>query len=148
EFILRPERQITGKNGRGPVDYAFDACNGTTVGVTVVKRDDFKKGIAQNVVQLESALNTRKRKADEMQEKSSPNRCFGIVTNAEKWYFLECVLNDSIAAFKLSKPLLVRYKREDIENDVKMVLVRIYWLLERMLEPEGEEGYKKQKRND
>ncbi|CAG8646956.1 7124_t:CDS:2 [Paraglomus brasilianum] len=137
KFILRPERQITGKNGRGPVDYAFDACNGMMVGVTEVKRDDFKKGIAQNVVQLESALNTRIRKADEMLEKSSPNRCFGIVTDAEKWYFLECVLNNSIPAFKLSNPLWVRYKNEDLEKEVAMVLERIYWLLERVVDLEA-----------
>ncbi|CAG8540438.1 4031_t:CDS:2 [Paraglomus brasilianum] len=144
KISLRPERQITGKNGRGPVDYAFDARNGTAVGVTEVKQDDFKKGIAQNVVQLESALNTRKRKADEMLEKSSPSRCFGIVTDAEKWYFLECVLNNGIPAFKLSNPLWVRYKSKDIENEVEMVVERIYWLLERVLG----EGYKKQKQND
>jgi len=79
-----------------------------------------------------------------MLEKSSPNRCFGIVTDAEKWYFLECVLNNSIPAFKLSNPLWVRYKNEDLEKEVAMVLERIYWLLERVLW----EGYKKQRQDD
>ncbi|CAG8768241.1 9177_t:CDS:2, partial [Ambispora leptoticha] len=44
-------------NGRGPVDFAIDLLQtAKTVGVTVVKDEDFYKGIAQNAVQLESAL--------------------------------------------------------------------------------------------
>ncbi|GBC49899.2 hypothetical protein GLOIN_2v1777129 [Rhizophagus irregularis DAOM 181602=DAOM 197198] len=40
-----------------------------TVGVTEVKDEDFLKGIAQNAVQLESALSNRKRKASEIEER-------------------------------------------------------------------------------
>ncbi|CAG8805322.1 22233_t:CDS:2, partial [Gigaspora rosea] len=49
KFELRPEKNITGPNGHGP-------------------DEDIFKGIAQNAVQLESALSTRKRKASEMEE--------------------------------------------------------------------------------
>ncbi|POG69423.1 hypothetical protein GLOIN_2v1777129 [Rhizophagus irregularis DAOM 181602=DAOM 197198] len=40
-----------------------------TVGVTEVKDEDFLKGIAQNAVQLESALSNRKRKANSSYQK-------------------------------------------------------------------------------
>jgi len=62
--------------------------------VTEVKDEDFFKGITQNAVQLESALSNRKHKASEMEEDSVfVGRVFGIVTDAEKWYFLECSLD-------------------------------------------------------
>jgi hypothetical protein len=71
KFELRPEKNITGPNGHGPVDFAIDLLQSAkTVGVTEVKDEDFFKGIAQNAVQLESALSNRKRKASEMEEDS------------------------------------------------------------------------------
>jgi hypothetical protein len=70
-FELRPEKNITGPNGHGPVDFAIDLLKtAKTVGVTEVKDKDIYKGIAQNAVQLESALVNRKRKANEMEEES------------------------------------------------------------------------------
>src|SRR5436309_1405838 len=71
KFELRPEKNITGPNGHGPVDFAIDLLQtAKTVGVTEVKDEDVFKGIAQNAVQLESALSNRKRKANEMEEDS------------------------------------------------------------------------------
>ncbi|RIA99327.1 hypothetical protein C1645_811563 [Glomus cerebriforme] len=80
--------------------------NRKTVGVTEVKDEDFYKGIAQNAVQLESALSNRKRKANEMEEEGLfTGKTYGIVTDAEKWYFMECSLDDQDRLrFKLSKP--------------------------------------------
>ena len=63
--------------------------------MTEVKDEDIFKGIAQNAVQLESALSNRKRKASEMEEGDVfTGKTFGIVTDAEKWYFIECSLDD------------------------------------------------------
>ncbi|GBC52715.2 hypothetical protein GLOIN_2v1658885 [Rhizophagus irregularis DAOM 181602=DAOM 197198] len=71
KFELRPEKNITGPNGHGPVDFAIDLLQtAKTVSVTEVKDEDFFKGIAQNAVQLESALSNCKRKANEMEEES------------------------------------------------------------------------------
>ena len=57
KFELRPEENITGPNGYGPVDFAIDLLKtAKTIGVTEVKNEDFFKGIAQKAVQPESAL--------------------------------------------------------------------------------------------
>ena len=52
-------------------------------------------GIAQNAVQLESALTNRKRKASEIEGKESfMGKVFRIITDAKEWYFMECSLDD------------------------------------------------------
>src|SRR5438045_2631868 len=95
KFELRPEKNITGPNGYGPVDFAIDLLQtAKTVGVTEVKDEDFYKGIAQNAVQLESALSNRKRKASELEERIFVGKVFGIITDAEEWYFMECSLDE------------------------------------------------------
>ncbi|CAB4481153.1 unnamed protein product [Rhizophagus irregularis] len=49
-------------NMSAPIDFAIDLLQtAKTVGVTEVKDEDLFKGIAQNAVQLESALSNRKR---------------------------------------------------------------------------------------
>ncbi|GES94877.1 hypothetical protein GLOIN_2v1788173 [Rhizophagus clarus] len=78
--------------------------NCKTVSVTEVKDEDFYKGIAQNAVQLESALSNRKRKANEMEEDS--------------------VFVDRLR-FKLSELVVVVYKDENMENMVRKVLGHI-----------------------
>ena len=63
--------------------------------MTEVKDEDFFKGIAQNAVQLEFALSNHKHKANEMEEESVfMGKVFGIITDAEKWYFMKCSLDD------------------------------------------------------
>ncbi|CAG8657578.1 7617_t:CDS:2 [Paraglomus brasilianum] len=127
-FKIRPEKFIEGINGRGPVDFAIDAHDGQTVGVMEVKREDFEKGVAQNAVQLESTLaSRRKRKASEL---NTVSRCFGIVTDAEKWFFLECTLNGETPAFKLSQqPVVVDYTDTSMKEKAGKVLSHIIWLL-------------------
>ena len=50
-------------------------------------------------------------------------KTFGIVTDAEKWYFLECSLDEQDKLrFKLSKPVIVVYDNEDMERNVKRIL--------------------------
>ena len=102
--------------------------------MTEVKDEDFYKGIAQNAVQLESALTNRKRKASEMEEESVfTGKTFGIITDAKEWYFMECSLDDQDRLrFKLSEPVVVVYKDENMENMVRKVLGYIAWLLEEM----------------
>ncbi|RIA96160.1 hypothetical protein C1645_872229 [Glomus cerebriforme] len=82
--------------------------------VAGVKDEDFYKGIAQNAVQLESALSNRKRKASEMEEGDVFTRkTFGIITDAEKWYFMEY-----------------------LQAKVERVLGHIAWLLEEAQKPD------------
>jgi hypothetical protein len=140
KFELRPEKNITGPNGHGPLDFAIDLLRtAKTVGVTEVKDEDFYKGIAQIAVQLESALSNRKRKASDISEESAfVGKTFGIVTDAEKWYFLECSLDEQDRLrFKLSKPVVVVYGTESTESNVERVLGHIAWLLEEAQKPDS-----------
>ncbi|GES97741.1 hypothetical protein GLOIN_2v1881079 [Rhizophagus clarus] len=138
KFELRPEKNITESNGHGPVDFAIDLLQtAKTVGVTEVKDEDIFKGISQNAVQLEFALSSRKRKANEMEEETFMGKTFGIITDAKEWYFMECSLDDQDKLiYKLSKPVTVVYDSESMENMVKKVLGHIAWLLEEVQKPE------------
>ncbi|CAB4404545.1 unnamed protein product [Rhizophagus irregularis] len=111
-----------------------------TVGVTEVKDEDIFKGIAQNAVQLESALSNRKRKASEMEEDNVfVGKTFGIITDAKEWYFMECSLDDQDRLkFKLSKPVTVVYDSKNMRDNVERVLGHIAWLLEEVQKPDSD----------
>ncbi|RPB24230.1 hypothetical protein L211DRAFT_867989 [Terfezia boudieri ATCC MYA-4762] len=136
-FIIKPQKQVTGVYGRGPVDYAIDLSNGVTVCVTEVKREDnaITKGLAQNAVQIESALwESRKRKRptcdlDGTDNDEVPNYCFGIVTNAKEWHFLKCTIVNGTTEFMVSRSYTVSYGKESTKNDVEVLAEIIKWLL-------------------
>jgi hypothetical protein len=68
------------------------------------------KGVAQCAVQLESSLSNRKCKANEMEEDKTFGRIVGIVTDAEKFYFMECSMDgQGRSSFKLSEPVVIIY---------------------------------------
>ncbi len=55
----------------------------------------------------------------------------GIVTDAEKWYFMECMQDsEGKPSFKLSKPLFVTYEDVGMNDMAEKVLGHIIWLLE------------------
>ena len=122
---------IEGKNGRGNLDYGIESrTTGRIVGLVEVKKDDFKQGFAQATVQLESSLG-RKRKANEMDDGHGFDKVWGIVTDAEKWYFMECTQDaEGKPLFKLSKPLFVVYEDAGMKDMAEKVLGHIIWLLE------------------
>ncbi|KAG0277111.1 hypothetical protein BGZ97_009958, partial [Linnemannia gamsii] len=98
---------LRGRHGHGKVDYAIEALakDGSrhVLGVIEVKHKDYGKGLAQNLVQLESSLAVRKRErscddnGDEEREEdsSAPMRAYGIVTDASFWFFVECTIDPS-----------------------------------------------------
>ncbi|PKK67740.1 hypothetical protein RhiirC2_751334 [Rhizophagus irregularis] len=58
-------------------------------------------------------------------------KTYGIVTDAEKWYFMECSLDDqNRLRFKLSKLVTVVYDSKNMVDNVDRVLGHIAWLLE------------------
>lgn len=66
-----------------------------------MKKDDFRQDVAQNIVQLESALTAKKRKhgASDVdgEEESMEMRSYGIVTDASHWNLIECTIhNDTL----------------------------------------------------
>jgi hypothetical protein len=135
-FKIVPEKLVKGHNGQGNLDLAIECrSTGRIVGLVEVKRDDFKQGFAQATVQMESSL-SRKRKADEIDDEYSLDKVWGIVTDAEKWYFMECSLDDEgKPSFKLSEPVTVVYKDENLQDKVEKVLGHIVWLLEEAQKP-------------
>ncbi|CAB4474107.1 unnamed protein product [Rhizophagus irregularis] len=62
KFKVYPEKNVSGMNGHGPVDFALiQIQNSRIIGITEVKDKDFQQGVAQNVVQCESALSNKKK---------------------------------------------------------------------------------------
>jgi hypothetical protein len=151
-FKLIPEKLIEGRNGQGNLDYAIECrSTGRILGVIEVKKEDFMKGFAQASVQMESTL-TRKRKADEINNEE--DRVFGIVTDASEWYFMECkVDSEGKPSFKLSEPVTVVYKDDNLQAKVEKVLGHIVWLLEEAQKSEevsknvGQERHPKKQRS-
>ncbi|CAB4432774.1 unnamed protein product [Rhizophagus irregularis] len=65
KFKVRPEKNVSGPNGHGPVDFALVLVRTSRIiGITEVKDKDFLQGIAQNSVQCElAALSNNKKKS-------------------------------------------------------------------------------------
>src|SRR5436309_13822499 len=74
--------------------------------------------------------------AKRMNDEYDMDKVWGIVTDAEKWYFMECTLeNERKPVFKLSKPLFVAYEDEGMKDMAEKVLGHILWLLEEAQKP-------------
>ncbi|KAG0006762.1 hypothetical protein BGZ65_004165, partial [Modicella reniformis] len=123
-FLIFEGRALRDRNGHGKVDYSIEASAGGMthiLGVTKVKREDFKKAVAQNLVQLESSLTLRKRNRmddddeEEEEDKSIPIKAYGIVTDAVQCYFLECSMDQpdpGRPTFRISKLVeIINYRR-------------------------------------
>ena len=139
KFKIIPEKLIAGHNGQGNLDYAIE-CRSTNrvIGLVEVKRDDFKQGFAQATVQMESSLTCRKRKVNEIDDSCGLDKVWGIVTDAEKWYFMECTQDsEGKPSFKLSEPVIVVYKDENLQTKVEKVLGHIVWLLDEAQKPDS-----------
>ena len=75
---------------------------------------------------MESSLTCRKRKANEIDDESDMDKVWGIVTDAEKWYFMECTLDEERKpSFKLSEPVSVVYKSDNMYELFPMHFSRI-----------------------
>src|SRR5215510_8240751 len=86
---------------------------------------------------MESTL-SRKRKADKIDNGQDVDRVFGIVTDASEWYFMKCSLDsEGKPSFKLSEPVTVVYKDENLQTKVEKVLGHIVWLLEEAQKPDS-----------
>ncbi|KAF9189606.1 hypothetical protein BGZ51_009425 [Haplosporangium sp. Z 767] len=97
DLYLVSQRDLRGRRGNGPLNFSVHSrsTHNYTLGVTEVKKEDFEQGVAQNIVQLESALTTtkkRKRETHAIDGEEEKIRSYGIVTDAEKWILIECTL--------------------------------------------------------
>ncbi|KAF9196896.1 hypothetical protein BGZ49_002675 [Haplosporangium sp. Z 27] len=164
DLTLAPERSLRGRHGHGKIDYSIESLAGDgtrhVLGVTEVKHEDFRKGVAQNIVQLESSLTVRKRRRCDDDEgereaesdESVPMRAYGIVSDAVNWYFLECKIDQSGESsrpqFKVSKlDDIVNYRKSTWKDDAASVLGQIVWLIRKMYSeiPKRELQCKRQK---
>ena len=95
------QRNLSRRRGNGPLDISVHSrkTHSYTLGVIQVKKDDFRQGVAQNIVQLESALTARKRirethETDGEEEPPTKTRSYGVVTDANQWRLLERTLHE------------------------------------------------------
>ncbi|KAG0258557.1 hypothetical protein BG011_003224 [Mortierella polycephala] len=150
-LMLCPKRAIRSRNGHGKVDYSIEATSvegmiRMLLGVTEVKNDEFEKGVAQNIVQLESLLTTRKcKRSDDDDEEGEENgpvpmKAYGIVTNASVWYFVECSIGDVSSddpnrpKFRISElSEIVNYRKNTWREDATAVLGQIVWLMRKVV---------------
>ncbi|KAG0034379.1 hypothetical protein BGZ82_005760 [Podila clonocystis] len=140
DLYLAAQRDLSGRRGNGPLDFSVHSRKSYdyTLGVTEVKKEDFKQGVAQNIVQLESALTSRKRKrssndVDGGDEPPMEIKSYGIVTDASQWMLLECTLHvDETVSYKMTElERTVNYSGK-WQDDVKFVFERLVWLWSRM----------------
>ena len=129
QLLVLAERYVEGSKAKGNVDYSIELRDGEILGVTEVKKEKYMQGIAQNAMEIRSALEyNRKRKRGETSEKS---RCFGIATDAEHWYFLEYTAGHIP---KVSKKYQGMVEDEFQKEKVKQISGIINWLLKEGLE--------------
>ncbi|KAG0204261.1 hypothetical protein BGX31_003187 [Mortierella sp. GBA43] len=154
DLFLESQRNLSGRRGHGPVDFSVHSRQSLdhTLGVTEVKKEDIRQGVAQNIVQLEAALTSKKRKRgrhdiEGQEEPGSKMKSYGIVTDSKEWYFLECTLDDDdVISYRMSKvPEAVNYEM-DWRADAKVIFQYIIWLFARMRdELPGRERYSPRK---
>lgn len=142
DLYLAAQRHLSGRRGNGPVVFSvhtrksFDC----TLCVTEVKKDDLVQGVAQNIVQLESALTAKKRKrgpndVDGEEEPPTKMRSYGIVTDASTWLLIECTLHeDETVTYRMSKLGEVINYDGAWQEDAKFIFERLVWLWSRMVE--------------
>ncbi|KAF9560940.1 hypothetical protein EC968_005945 [Mortierella alpina] len=140
DLYLEAQRELSGRRGHGPVDYSVHAVKDPTftLGVTEVKKEDFNQGLAQNIVQLESALTAKKRKREtyEVDGDEEPPRkltSYGVVTDASEWLFVECTMDeDESVSYKVAElPEQLNFRKE-WKEDAKTVFGKLVWLWTRM----------------
>ena len=78
-------------------------------------------GIAQNAMQIRSALESNKKR-----KLGINKRCFGIATNADRWYFLQYTPGQIPM---ISKPIYAMYAGKFVSDKVKKITGILSWLL-------------------
>ncbi|KAF8938614.1 hypothetical protein EDD21DRAFT_411474 [Dissophora ornata] len=136
DLFLAAQRDLSGRRGNGPVDFSVHSRKGYdhTLGVTKVKKDDFRQGVAQNIVQLESALTEKKRKrglndVDGEGEQLTETRSYGIVTDASMWLLIECTLHeDERVSYRMTELGRTLNYSGNWKDDAKYIFERLVWL--------------------
>lgn len=142
DLYLAAQRNLSGRRGNGPEDFSVHSRKtyDYTLSVTEVKKDDLVQGVAQNIVQLESALTVKKRKrgpndVDGEEEPQTNMRSYGIVTDASQWLLIECTLHeDETVTYRMKALERTINFAGDWQDDAGFVFERLVWLWSRMVE--------------
>ncbi|KAG9063233.1 hypothetical protein KI688_004837 [Linnemannia hyalina] len=145
EMFLAQQRPMSGMRGHGAVDFAVvDRVHQSQVlGVTEVKKEDYAQGLAQNMAELDVAVQQKKRKRiDEVDEDSGERiparfKSYGIVTDSFKWTLVECTLDEGdVLSFRVKDIPgvldLKQTKKEDVEKDCEKVFSYVLALYQLM----------------
>ncbi|CAG8733382.1 2785_t:CDS:2, partial [Dentiscutata erythropus] len=128
-LLLKAEEWIDGTKAYGPIDYSI-FIEEVLVLVQEVKKDDFEKGTAQNIAQIHSAVESRKRRIKiDPGDEEVPVVMYGIVTNALQWYFLRWAGSSDDPTVELSGPLTCEFNSNSLEQ-VKIILSCIASILQ------------------
>ncbi|KAG9066514.1 hypothetical protein KI688_001742 [Linnemannia hyalina] len=137
DLYLASQRDLSGRRGNGALDFSVHPreTHSYTLGVTEVKKENFPQGVAQNIVQLEAALTSKKRKRGtyEIDGEEESLRSYGIVTDASQWLLLECTLHeDETVTYRMQElERTINYSGK-WQEDAKFVFERLVWLWSRM----------------
>lgn len=115
-LLLKAEEWIDGTKAYGPIDYSI-LIEEVLVLVQEVKKDDFEKGNAQNIAQIHSAVESRKRRIKiDPEDEEVPVVMYGIVTNALQWYFLRWAGSSDDPTVELSGPHTCEFDSNNKNN--------------------------------
>ncbi|RPB19407.1 hypothetical protein L211DRAFT_853222 [Terfezia boudieri ATCC MYA-4762] len=136
EFLVLAERYVEGSKAKGNVDYSIELRDGEILGVTKVEKEDYVQGVAQNAMEIRSALEY--------------NRSARLVKSVKN---LVVLVSPPMQATghtpKLSKKYRVMFEREFQKEKVKQISGIINWLLKEGLEqPMASEPASKKAKTD
>lgn len=133
--------RIAGRRGYGVLHSTIMAKDdwSNILPVTAVRNGNFEDAVAQNMVQLETASKGRKRKFSAEDDENLPLVNYGIVTDARKWYFVECTrdpTSEATPTFCTSQlpGRDISYSRNEVEwrEDVGRIFKHVVWLADKM----------------
>ncbi|KAF9922253.1 hypothetical protein FBU30_007673 [Linnemannia zychae] len=139
-LFLEAQRTLQGRRGHETVDFSVHSVRNDSLmlGVIEVKREDFNQGVAQNIVQLESALADKKRKRevhdlDGSEEPLKERKTYGFVTDGMGWIFVECTMGqDNKLSYRTSElPEKLNYMM-DWKDQARSIFRKLVWLWERI----------------
>ncbi|KAF8925125.1 hypothetical protein BGZ58_001117 [Dissophora ornata] len=147
DLYLASQRNLSGRRGNGPVDFSVHShkTQAWTLAVTMVKGEDFRRGVAQNMVQLESALmesalmeKKRKRETydvDGVEQPPKEIKSYGIVTDASEWAVIECTIDeDEAVSYRMTKLPETLAFAGNWQQGASDVFQKLLWLWSEMLD--------------
>ncbi|KAI8596569.1 hypothetical protein EDD21DRAFT_358031 [Dissophora ornata] len=147
DLYLASQRNLSGRRGNGPVDFSVHShkTQAWTLAVTMVKGEDFRRGVAQNMVQLESAsmesaLMEKKRKretydVDGVEQPPKEIKSYGIVTDASEWAVIECTIDeDEAVSYRMTKLPETLAFAGNWQQGASDVFQKLLWLWSEMLD--------------